>query len=219
MPLSSQDDTGNLQAIRRAAFSLMMEKGFSRTSYTDIAEASGCTRALVQYYFPKKDRIIVEFIERVLELSEEYIVRRGMKTDSCFEDFYLTGYIHFYVLLNNESLLPLTRDIVSSRERSAITISEMERWQHRYPEFEGIDSARITDAILFSIGGAYELINHHLANGLPIDIPLLLDRAISTYAANLGMESLLKRQGQDAPPLDDAAIEEANAFLLQNILA
>lgn len=40
--------------IRCNAFSLLMQRGYAKTSYTAIAELSGRKRTLVQYYYPKR---------------------------------------------------------------------------------------------------------------------------------------------------------------------
>lgn len=88
-------------------------------------------------------------------------------------------------------------------------------WRHRSQELADIDDATILDAVLLSVGGAHELIHHHLANEIPIDLRMLLTRTIGSYALLLGfpletVDDLIRR-----PPLDATAIEEANAKLLR----
>lgn len=212
-------DTDKRDLIRAAAFSLMMEKGFSRTSYTDIARASDCTRALVQYYFPKKDQLMVDFMQRALELGEQYACDHGLKTGSCFIDFYTTGYIHFSFLLRNAELLPLTRDMIATRDHSAVAIAEMTAWQRRYPELDGLDDETITDAVLLSVGGAYELIHHHLKQGRAIDIPRLLERTIHTFIVDLGLDPSEFAERHSQHLLDEETLACANAYLRAHIIA
>ncbi len=51
------------QAILDAAERLFLEKGFARTSTTEIAKAAGCNQALVHYYFRTKDNLFESIFE------------------------------------------------------------------------------------------------------------------------------------------------------------
>lgn len=210
--LPTTDAVSKKELILHAAFRLLMEKGYKNTSYSDIAYESNCTRALVQYHYPKKDYFITAFVDRLLEAVDEQVRSRGLMTGSCFTDFSITGHLYFNFLLANEGLRPLALDLI---EASLIVIERMEAWQHRYPELDDLDDALILDAVLCAVGGAHELIYHHLMHDIPIDLHLLLARTISSYALLLGfgqetVDDLLKR-----PPLDNAVIDEANAELLR----
>lgn len=213
--LPTTDAVSKKELILHAAFRLLMEKGYKNTSYSDIAYESNCTRALVQYYYPKKDYFITAFVDRLLEAVDEQVRSRGLMTGSCFADFSITGHLYFNFLLANERLRPLALDLIAYRETSLINIERMEAWQHHYPELDDLDDALVLDAVLFAAGGAHELIYHHLMHDTPIDLHLLLARTISSYALLLGfgqetVDDLLKR-----PPLDNAVINEANAELLR----
>ena len=91
--------------ILSQAFGLLMEKGYAKTSYTDIAKACQLTRPLVQYYFPKKEMFMQEFIERLIELCNTYLRQHKLNTGYCFVDFYLTGTMYFTFLLENEGII------------------------------------------------------------------------------------------------------------------
>lgn len=203
--------------IRRAAFGLLMSKGFSKTSYSDIAEASGCTRALVQYYFPKKEELLNEFISRLIVLSDMHLVNRGLKTDSCFIDFYVTGYMHFYFLLENSAILPLTRDVIARRAHSQTALSLMVDWTTRYEELANKNPTDITAAVFMSVGGAYEYIAYQLDSGKSVDIPLLLERTIGSFMHLLGFDEddFIARHALHLLSEDD--IRAINTCLLQEM--
>lgn len=213
-----QGDGGKGDAIRETAFRLMMERGFAKTSYSEIARLNDCTKALVQYYYPKKDALMEQFVRRMLELGEEFLDARGLKSDSCFVDFYSSGYIHYHFLLKNESMLPLTRDLLATRLYSAAALEEMIAWQHRYPELAGIDDQLIADSVLLSAGGAYDLIHYHLRQGIPIDIPALLKKIILTLIMDLGLDPSDYPERFSDHLLSEEVLAEANEYLFSNMV-
>lgn len=216
---ASAQEAGNKALIRSSAFALLMEKGYSKTSYTDIAERSGLKRALVQYYFPKKDEFITSFIDELLGCVDEYARKKKLTTDSCFVDFSITGFLYFNFLLNNESIRPLALDLIANRTTSTLTLERMASWQHRYSELANIDDAVITDAILLSAGGAHELIYHHLENGIEIDIHLLLQRVISAYITLLGLSPEEFERELQNHRLDEATVKKANKEIMRAMQA
>ena len=114
--------------ILSQAFGLLMEKGYAKTSYTDIAKACQLTRPLVQYYFPKKEMFMQEFIERLIELCNTYLRQHKLNTGYCFVDFYLTGTMYFTFLLENEGIIPLTKDLFSTSAATEAISSVMAQW-------------------------------------------------------------------------------------------
>lgn len=203
--------------IRNNAFSLLMEQGYAKSSYADIAKRSGCKRSLVQYYYPKKNQILLEFVERLIQCSYDFMALRHAESGSCFLDFFTTGQIHFYVLLKNETLLPLTRDIVANRETSNAIISLMADWQRKHPGAEKIDQDRILPSIAFSMGGAYECIYLNLSQQQEIDIPQLLSHTIRSYIVELGIDPSAFDGDKEKFELDKAFLAEANKYVIENL--
>lgn len=197
----------------------MIEKGYAKTSYTDIANRSGCTRALVQYYFPKKDAFITDFVDQLLACVDNYASKAKLTCGSCFIDFSVTGFLYFQFLLKNEQLRPLALDLITHRGTSRISIERMASWQHRYKELAGIDDSVITDAVLMAVGGAHELIYHHLENNLEIDIRLLVGRTISTYIALLGLNVDEFNDQLKSHRVSEEAAKKANAKILQQMMS
>lgn len=210
-------DSENGELITRAAFELLMEKGYTDTSYADIARRCGRTRSLVQYYYPKKELILSDFVLRLLQLSEDYLQEHDLGTDSCFVDFSITGYMHFCFLLNNEDLRPLTLDISSLRSASSSIIELMESWVIRYDELSGFSSDEVLDAVLLSMGGAYEFMNYHLKEQLPIDVADLLRRTIAAFMFQLGFDTADFEAEFETHLLSDEVIADANEYILAHI--
>lgn len=203
--------------IRRNAFSLLMQQGYAKTSYTAIAELSGCKRALVQYYYPKKSQFLLDFVQKLIECSYEFIARKHAESGDCFVDFFTTGQIHFHVLLRNESLKALTQDIVSHREISRAIVGLMAKWQHGRPGTSDIDEGRILNGITFAMGGAYEYLYRCLADDEGVDIAWLLSRTVRSYIVELGIDPADFEKKAAKFKLDEAFLAEANRYVLEGL--
>lgn len=203
--------------ILSRAFALIMEKGYAKTSYTDIAKACGLTRPLVQYYFPKKEMFMREFIERLLELCGSYLHQRKLNTGSCFTDFYLTGFMYFTFLLENEELIPLAKDLIATRSATESISSVMTQWVASQDELRSYEYRAVETAVITTMGGVYDLIFHRLSEGGPDDIPSLLAWAIKGTMVQLGMdaESLAESFKENALP--EATAKAANEYLLEEM--
>lgn len=105
MPAGSRNDTE--QAILEAAERLFLEKGFARTSTTEIAREAGCNQALVHYYFRTKDNLFESIFERkVLMLFGS--VRRIQEKEASFEERLAERVeAHFDMLAANPDIPPL----------------------------------------------------------------------------------------------------------------
>jgi len=60
------------ELILKAAENLFLEKGFARTSTTEIAAEAGCNQALVHYYFRTKEKLFTQIFNRKMELAISY---------------------------------------------------------------------------------------------------------------------------------------------------
>ena len=207
------------ETIRRAAFKLLMEQGYAKTSYSSIAAATGQSRSLVQYYYPKKERLLTEFTLSLLELAERYMDENGLRTGLCFTDFSISGYMYFYFLLENEQLRPLAHDIMANRATSCAVNEVLVQWQGRSEELAAYSPERIAEGVLLAMGGAYEIINHHLEHGLAIDIPTLLCSAISAYMHHLGLDTASYEASFGGYLLSDSEVAAANLYIMQHLLA
>lgn len=67
------------QSILEAAESLFLDKGYAKTSTTEIARVAGCNQALVHYYYRSKENLFRQIFEKkvkmfvasLLQVSEE----------------------------------------------------------------------------------------------------------------------------------------------------
>lgn len=64
-------------AILEEAEKLFMEKGFTLTSTTQIADAVGCNQAMVHYYYRTKERLFEAVFEKKLRLFVSHLLEIG----------------------------------------------------------------------------------------------------------------------------------------------
>lgn len=105
------------QRIMQAAEQLFLEKGFAQTSTTDIARESGCTQALVHYYYRTKDKLFSTIFNRKLEQLLN-------AAQSCEYDGDFTAYMRhlldiYFTMITANRRLPafIINELVLNKER------------------------------------------------------------------------------------------------------
>jgi len=79
--------------IAGTAHRLFLARGFERTSYQDIAREAGVERPLVQYYFPKKDGLVLELMDTLLRASERAALPH-LAVDDVFVHLHLVAQVY-----------------------------------------------------------------------------------------------------------------------------
>lgn len=206
-------------AIRDAAFRLFLAKGYAATSYTDIAKEAGCKRSLVQYYFPKKDELLTELVDQLLELTDEFFESTGaIGGRTRFEEFYVTGQMHFYLLLKCEDMRPLAQDILSSRVITGTVIDTLRKWIAGSEELEGIPPERISTAMAMAMGGAYETAYGILVGqAREVDVAQLAEWSIRVFFLVAAMDEGSFCDGLASHKLSDSELEEASTAILKRV--
>ena len=206
----------NLQTkayITRAAFELFMQKGYNKTTYKDIAEDSSNDRTLIQYYFPKKNLLIIDFLDKLLKLTENYILEKSLNSDNNYVNFYIIGQIHFSFLLKDEEMKILMLDIVSDRSITEEIIRLNENWVFSHMHAEQKSKKDLSDNIVMVMGGAYELVYRYLTESNNIHIPYLLEKIMINFMTGLGYEYSISAQLLSSHALCDMQLREANSYL------
>ena len=121
------------------------------------------------------------------------------------------------ILWKNESLAPLTRDIVANRETSSAIISLLAEWQLTHLDADGVDQSRILPSITFAMGGAYERVYLALTQHADVDIASLLSSTIRSYIVELGIDPATFDLDKNSFMLDESFLAEANAYVLEHL--
>lgn len=199
------------EKIEQQARILLREKGYKKTSYTDIAEACGLEKTNIQIHFPRKELFLYHFMEDILNASDDYFAASNLKTDNFLVNFYLVGQVFYAFLLSEPGLQTFTRDILSDRKLTEGLIQTELNWADNY--IRSYSNESYTDDIAFVMGGVYELLYRHLSSGNVPDPKDIQYRTMSVFMMLEGMDedqSLL-----DNAPLIDYA--KSNAFLMKKL--
>ena len=176
--------------INLAARKLFAQKGYSNTTTKDIADEAGCEKTLVQYYFPKKDDFMTFFLEDMLNHTDTYIEKKGLKKNNYFGNLMFIGLVHYAYLLNSENMKVLTIDIISNRFLTEVMIDMDINWATNYMKFVPDDEQDDwEDNIAMIMGGAYELIFRKMSKGKNISPRELIEKSIMLHMTAQGIST------------------------------
>lgn len=215
----SRQERGQRQRehIAAAAHRLFVERGFERTSYQDIAAAAGVDRSLVQYYFPKKDGLILGLMDLILRTAENAARAHSTGAD-VFVQLHLVAQVYFGFLLDPPSR-PLTRDIVASRRLTDEVILFDEDWLRERLDLAVSAWPRFSDDMTMAVGGAYELCYQAIAHGRELDARDLSRRLLLAFMASAGKDHARSRTALSAFQLEDEPLREAIAIVRSTCLS
>lgn len=179
------------RAIEQAAFDLFAEVGYAKTSYSAIAERCGITKALVQYYFRKKEELALGLLTRLLEESIDGLGLRGSDAPEAgrFGELWRIGTAYFdrMLCLAPSGYRTFLQDVLASRELTGDVLAFNVGWACSYL---GRDAASLgsdaSDDVIMSMGGFYELLYHALREGRPFDTARYLRRVVADFMRALG---------------------------------
>lgn len=112
------------EAIRKAAEDLFLDKGFNRTSMSDIARKAQCNQALIHYYFRTKEKLFNDIFIRKLETIFSSIAVK-LEEDSPFEEILTVIIERQYDMLLENPRIPLL--ILTEIHSSPDRVDELEK--------------------------------------------------------------------------------------------
>lgn len=185
--MAKQKNIEMRQLISSEAFRLFIHEGYEGTTYKKIAESCNTSRPIIQYYFPKKRLLAVSFLERILELTTDYIEENNLKRNDPPIDVFLVAQIYYAFLLMNDDIKRFTLDIISSRNLTAELMSMNFVWARRYLNIpdESKDDEFFNDNLMI-VGGFYELAFYYLENNRDFDLQRYLLKIVTEYLALFG---------------------------------
>ncbi len=184
--MSRKRNTENEEHIGKTAFRLFLENGYHKTTYQTIAEASGNERTVVQLYFPKKDYLIIDFLNKLLDISIEYIDHDMPHAENSFVKLFCVGQIYFSFLMKNQNL---TLEVFSDRGITEKILFLNEDWTYNFLRMDPSDkTVELTEDIIMYMGGAYELMYRNIVKGEAVNIPRLLKKVVVGFMTSLGYE-------------------------------
>ncbi len=170
--------------IRDVAFGVFARQGFENSSFSDIAKAASVSKSLVQYYFPKKEQFLSDFIDRSLAVVSEIV---GQDLDCEFRHslgkLYAIGYAQFYFAMYNERMNSLRMDIIRDRANTEMVVRHGVEWLATHtdaiPTGAAEEEALARKTLIYVVGGAFDYMFDCMSTGEPIDPEFLSDTSMS----------------------------------------
>ncbi len=102
------------RVINETTFKLLVQNGYDKLTYQKIATSCGVERALVQYYFPKKQNIASDFFIYTWDLAAEFVESVNPPVTGQKASVWVSC-LHYSFLVSTEKLRELTLELIDSR--------------------------------------------------------------------------------------------------------
>ena len=195
--------------LQATAFELFSEKGIEATSYSDIAKNAYVSKSHIQHYFPKKDKLIREFVFKSMDCVLS-IARQNPAYESLnpLAKLICVDYIQFYYAMNNDRMIRLSRDILLDRATTQTVIDAGIEYNLLYILRDvPIDNVEeLEDATRFLYGGIYDRLYDCLSKREELDIESFIRygiRILSPYMGEPVSEDLVRSLTGMTPWLDE----------------
>ena len=173
-------------AITAAVERQFLEHGYRETSYRSIAEECGISRNLVQYHFPKKEKLAEAFMESLLKKSMRDLGFCEADLRGDFKKIKAVGVRYFETLMASSGSRRFLQDVLASRDMTGEILAFNMDWAL---DAVGAAPARKKDvqrSIVVHMGGFYELLYWALLHGEKIDLRSELDIVVDAFEKALG---------------------------------
>lgn len=119
--LSNFQETNMESKILESAEKLFLDKGFSRTSTTEIARIAGCNHAMVHYYFRTKEKLFLKIFEQKILMFAKAFFNVDNSNDSFEEKLRKKIGAHFDILVKNPKIpMFILNELATSPERVSL---------------------------------------------------------------------------------------------------
>lgn len=173
--------------ILHSAVRLFRRRGYHATSYQDIADEVGESRALVQYYFPKKTDFAIIFFDAMGTCIPDILSKRGMMTKEKYVNFFLIGQVHFAYLAQNESTKKFVSDILDDRGLSDRIMFLTTEMSHNYLRDDDSDFGHYFDVALVRGGGLLTYIHYWILKDHEIETEPIIKENVQERMMQAGI--------------------------------
>lgn len=175
----------NLQAsakreIERCAFKLFLEQGSVASSYTSIADASGYSRPLVQYHFPRKSDLILAFIELCTDSIEKAFRTSPYITSESRVNAFRITQLYYRFFLSASGRLQFLLDVLSDRNLTNEMMHLNTEWGLPFVT-DNPEAPNRRTASLIAIGGYFDLVYSNISNGDTVSPDEIALSSFATY--------------------------------------
>ncbi|MBP5271692.1 MAG: TetR/AcrR family transcriptional regulator [Clostridia bacterium] len=164
--------------IRDVAFNVFARKGLESTSFSDIAKEASVSKSLVQYYFPKKEQFVSDFIDRSLTITEE-IIEEDLDYEFKHElaKLFAMGLAQFHFSINNKALDAMRMDILRDRGSTEVVVRYAIDWIFKHTTVFPLETQEEEDmakkTIVYVIGGTFDSLYDCMLYDVDFDLDFL----------------------------------------------
>lgn len=161
------------EQIRKAAFQLFAEEGYSNTSISAVAKKAGVSKGLIYHYFDSKEEILGAIFDQLVEVGDEILdfpadftpadkVRQTLEgTFKFIEEQSRVGRLMIALALQPETFGTLKPKIDEvNRSQMTLYIEMLQELGYENPELEAYRLGAMMDGILLgfiTMGDEYPL--------------------------------------------------------------
>lgn len=171
--------------IMTIAFKVISSEGFNKTTFSDIAASSGVTKSLVQYYFPKKEQFLHEFIKKSLSVCADMVdANPDIDKSNPFARFYAIGLTQYSLIMQNENFNKFILEAISDRNITKLVFDIFLDWTIENTDLLPADPSEREDAInvlQYGIGGAFEYLFNCLDKKIKPDLQFITSLGVYTF--------------------------------------
>lgn len=200
--------------VRRAAFELFMEQGYTKTTYREIGQACGRERSTVQSLFPEKSLLATDLLNRLIYGCQEFSERNGLVTDNPIGALRVIGRLYFGFLLS-PIMRKFTVDVATDRSITSSSLLFNEDWVKEFLSIGDTDLDRCMVSFVLAMGGGYEVAYQNLKALITVSVPDLVDFVVNSFVANCGIADLARaqREAERMPEIDAGLMDASVEFL------
>ena len=181
---SHLNDHPTKQLIRKKAYVLFYETGIAETSYTQIANASGLGRPLIQHHFPQKRLFCLDLIEDMTALCIDQILDLSKtenhdRTSQPYAQSLRALQLYLNLLCHDDSMRRLTIGILADRNLSENVIDT--NVQTAVPSLERSFPVKRAKKMVPALEVCYGMLYRELADGKEPDCEKLTVECVALY--------------------------------------
>ncbi|SPD95078.1 Bacterial regulatory proteins, tetR family [Leuconostoc suionicum] len=166
------------QAILKGAEELFLEKGYAKVTYQQISNTVGISKSLLQYYYPKK----IKILEQILYSNFTHWLNTIPEEDDYVK--FTTFFLKFFQFISEKNQVRnFMLEIIDNNELLDIFTSFFEQWLIKSKITEN-NRKLIKSSLVFALSGSLQLYRFNETLKFPIES--ITDTLITTFFRFLG---------------------------------
>lgn len=197
-----------IMKILDASWNLFGKKGYTDTSYADVARASGINRATVQHYFPKKELMASQNLVRLRGCAVERAGKEFPDAQEPFARLYLLGQIYIAALMSCAASRRFISGVLENRLLTDETINSDFEWSLEYVFDAAMREAGegLRQDIVVAMGGLYELMFQCILRDAKMDISQRLRPVFRSFAELVPLDAQACERVLDSYAIDESRL-------------